>query len=69
MNALAKFRNSHRGLQARVPALISPRPCNDNHAVPRLVASSPRRAKPILVSRWHVTAAGKLECEWCLEIV
>ena len=38
------------------------RPCNDNQPV-RLVA--PRRQKrPVLLCRWNLTPAGRLECSW-----
>ena len=38
------------------------RPCNDNQPV-RLVV--PRRQKrPVLLCRWNLTPAGRLECSW-----
>jgi len=59
---LAEFRNTHRR-SARVQVPVSGQPCNDNQPL-RLVAAAPRRSKPILVSRWHLTASGTLECAW-----
>jgi hypothetical protein len=61
---LAEFRNSHRRLGRRLPVPASGRPANDNDLVPRLVIAPPRRARPVLVRRWHTTPAGTLECVW-----
>lgn len=44
-------------------AAVAVRPCNDNQSV-RLVAPRPRKRRPVLFWRWHVTPAGRLEGSW-----
>jgi hypothetical protein len=62
---LALFQNFDRRLVQ--PLAAAGRPCNDNNPARRLIAPPRRKAKPRLLSRWHITLAGALECTWQAE--
>lgn len=59
---LAHFSRFGRAHEARFTTW----PANDNH-LPRLVGSSHRPRRSVLVCHWHRTPSGTLECVWSAE--